>query len=373
MQSLSNNEKFQAGLLEVPLSYALLSSSHSRHHQVETGSASSLSSLSSSSPQPTTKLRLFKVIEAAVNRIEPNGRLYIQLLPLEEIEPKPSEGESNNIQNSTTKVEASSDTSSNPQAVDLTLSLKDVEAALTLCYEHSLELSLTLDVVVFPPFPVPNYVPRQQLKDISVLLGPNTCPFLETISSTNEKREQAGLNTLQYISLNASADPVKIQPYNLHKDWLEYPETVLGGTFDRLHNGHKIMLTIAVLVTIRRIEIGVTGDALLKNKKFGALVQPYQVRHDTVLHFLRIINPFIQYDTICIEDPYGHTLVSNRMQAIIVSEETIAGANDINQKRVANGLPPLVIIIIGLLKSPSSLGDGKLSSTALRGHAASAQ
>lgn len=38
-----------------------------------------------------------------------------------------------------------------------------------------------------------------------------------------------------------------------------YKETVLGGTFDRLHAGHKIMLTIGALSTLEKMVIGITG------------------------------------------------------------------------------------------------------------------
>ena len=43
----------------------------------------------------------------------------------------------------------------------------------------------------------------------------------------------------------------------------------MGGTFDYLHNGHKILLVATFLLTEigGKILIGLTGESLLKNKK----------------------------------------------------------------------------------------------------------
>uniref|UniRef100_A0A183F0U2 CTP_transf_like domain-containing protein n=1 Tax=Gongylonema pulchrum TaxID=637853 RepID=A0A183F0U2_9BILA len=42
-----------------------------------------------------------------------------------------------------------------------------------------------------------------------------------------------------------------------------YTAVVLGGTFDRLHNGHKVLLSRAVMAASERVVCGVTfGDML---------------------------------------------------------------------------------------------------------------
>ena len=47
-----------------------------------------------------------------------------------------------------------------------------------------------------------------------------------------------------------------------------YENVVLGGTFDRLHNGHKILLSEAVLRCTNKLTIGVTETNMLKGKFF---------------------------------------------------------------------------------------------------------
>ena len=47
----------------------------------------------------------------------------------------------------------------------------------------------------------------------------------------------------------------------------------LGGTFDHLHAGHKILLTMACWLASRRVIVGITDDILLKNKKYRNLLE----------------------------------------------------------------------------------------------------
>lgn len=46
----------------------------------------------------------------------------------------------------------------------------------------------------------------------------------------------------------------------------DFPNVVLGGTFDRLHNGHKILLTDAILNCRKQLTIGVTDGPMIKSK-----------------------------------------------------------------------------------------------------------
>ena len=38
-----------------------------------------------------------------------------------------------------------------------------------------------------------------------------------------------------------------------------YPVVALGGTFDHLHNGHKILLTISTWIASKKVICGVSG------------------------------------------------------------------------------------------------------------------
>jgi hypothetical protein len=51
-----------------------------------------------------------------------------------------------------------------------------------------------------------------------------------------------------------------------------YEEVVLGGTFDRLHAGHKLLLSAAALCAQRRVLVGVTGAPMLLKKRWVGCV-----------------------------------------------------------------------------------------------------
>lgn len=44
-----------------------------------------------------------------------------------------------------------------------------------------------------------------------------------------------------------------------------YPVVVLGGTFDHLHAGHKILLSMAAWITDEKLIVGVTGTSPIFN------------------------------------------------------------------------------------------------------------
>jgi len=45
-----------------------------------------------------------------------------------------------------------------------------------------------------------------------------------------------------------------------------YESVVLGGTFDRLHKGHKILLSTAALKCTKKLTVGVTDISMLNCK-----------------------------------------------------------------------------------------------------------
>lgn len=62
-----------------------------------------------------------------------------------------------------------------------------------------------------------------------------------------------------------STDIIEDSQYNKMRNEL-YDNVVLGGTFDRLHKGHKILLSTAALKCKKKLTVGVTDISMLKCK-----------------------------------------------------------------------------------------------------------
>lgn len=58
---------------------------------------------------------------------------------------------------------------------------------------------------------------------------------------------------------------------------LHYRQVAVGGTFDRLHAGHRLLLAAAALLASDFVYVGITSDALLANKEAKQLLQRYEV------------------------------------------------------------------------------------------------
>lgn len=94
------------------------------------------------------------------------------------------------------------------------------------------------------------------------------------------------------VSLNDDDDSTSESKDRGHKGTL-YNHVVLGGTFDRLHTGHKVLLSTAVLRCDTRLTVGVTSSKLLTRKTLPELIQPVEDRMRGVESFLSQVSPIV--------------------------------------------------------------------------------
>ncbi|KAK6125500.1 hypothetical protein DH2020_040734 [Rehmannia glutinosa] len=124
-----------------------------------------------------------------------------------------------------------------------------------------------------------------------------------------------------------------------------YGAVVLGGTFDRLHDGHRQFLKAAAEVARDRIVVGVCDGPMLTNKQYSNLIEPVEQRMKNVEDYIKVlvaresVKPELVVQAEPIVDPYGPSIVDENLEAIIIE-------------------------VVDLFPEESS-GD-KLSSTALR-------
>lgn len=155
------------------------------------------------------------------------------------------------------------------------------------------------------------------------------------------------------------------------RKYQEYPVTAVGGTFDHLHDGHKILLSLAVFLTSKTVIIGITGPKLLVNKKYSETLESYERRQLRVAGYLKkILNHGIKYEIFQINDVCGPTGYIRDINSLAVSEESSKGGDFVNKTRREKGYSELDVIVINVIGDQNSNEEnnwlGKLSSTDIR-------
>ncbi|XWW92407.1 hypothetical protein V2A60_000330 [Cordyceps javanica] len=212
-----------------------------------------------------------------------------------------------------------------------------------------------------------------------------------------------------------------------------YETVILGGTFDHLHPGHKLLLHGTVLLMrlperqappaeqrSSTLIIGVSGDPMLQSKKFADELEPWDTRCRSVLAFLAStlhVSPpsagtagapptryrvervgegpsggpelhgayadgAVLVRCTVLNDPFGPTVDEEPIGAICVSGETRGGGKAVNDKRAAKGWHALdayevdVLDTRGIVPETEDVGQdftAKISSTAIRQQKAEAR
>lgn len=122
---------------------------------------------------------------------------------------------------------------------------------------------------------------------------------------------------------------------------------MLGGTFDRLHAAHRLLIKTACTLA-NNVFIGVVGDQLgtklFAKKQHATMIQPFKERQKTVLEYTA------QFATVTtvgeLTDPWGPAPKDPLADIIAVSPETVPAAHRINEMRSSQNLPILDIIVI---------------------------
>ncbi|KAL8920865.1 MAG: hypothetical protein Q9208_006037 [Pyrenodesmia sp. 3 TL-2023] len=207
-------------------------------------------------------------------------------------------------------------------------------------------------------------------------------------SSLDEKKGKLVIERLMPESQSPSlCDTTLIRPQETESR-AHHESVAVGGTFDHLHIGHKLLLSLTAFVlspTVaseskgkRSITIGITGDKLLENKKFREHLQDWYQRQAAVQAFLSALlvldAPTEQTSTDnsegegnqqraitaswasgltihCVEifDQFGPTITDESITALVLSEETRAGGKAVNEKRAEKGWPALDIFEVDVL------------------------
>jgi len=196
----------------------------------------------------------------------------------------------------------------------------------------------------------------------------------------------------------------------------DHYSVAVGGTFDHLHIGHKLLLTMFAFILApssssdadpiqRTLTIGITGDELLKNKSHASLLESWHARQKATWSFLQSImefrpaftspssvtitelnepgpnghsvhirlSPSLSLNFVEISDPFGPTITEESISALVVSGETRKGGAAVNERRAVKEWKELEVFEVDVLSTDEEVGDqvdddfkNKLSSTAIR-------
>ena len=191
------------------------------------------------------------------------------------------------------------------------------------------------------------------------------------------------------IHQSSPQDSCQESPFHYHSS------IAVGGTFDHLHVGHKLLLTMTALVLDPMsshgacLTIGITGDELLKNKNFREELEDFPERQLAVQGFLlgilglfslshvldttrhvestsphgrevhNTLKSGLTIKYVEIFDPCGPTITDDLITALVLSAETRGGGQVVNDKRREKGWSALEVFEVDVLDAGEAYGDSR--------------
>jgi len=183
------------------------------------------------------------------------------------------------------------------------------------------------------------YVPERK-KILKNLLGKDHFFHTEEFRNTSTDHRSIPERTLEEVARKNIISEIQILGANV----------IVRGTFDLLHEGHKLLIKEAFRASSKHhggtVTIGVTSEEMASRKSHP--VQPYEVRVEQISDYIKshLMNHNTYYGNqwkiVPLNDPVGDAGTGD-YDILVASEETRDGAIKVNEIRAANRLPKLFL------------------------------
>ncbi|MDY6768585.1 MAG: pantetheine-phosphate adenylyltransferase [Candidatus Nanohaloarchaea archaeon] len=127
-------------------------------------------------------------------------------------------------------------------------------------------------------------------------------------------------------------------------DRRQYGHVIVGGSWDRLHAGHRSML-LEAFARGEHVDIGVTADAYVAEKQGEP--EPLERREEQLRSFLDTFGLEDRARILEIDDYRGNAVEEG--EALMVTAETRANGERINEERGERGKEPLDLVDVPLV------------------------
>lgn len=115
----------------------------------------------------------------------------------------------------------------------------------------------------------------------------------------------------------------------------------LGGTFNVLHAGHRMLISRAFAVA-DEVVVGLSSDRMAS--KGRGTVKPYEGRKSTLERYLETFHK--PFNVVMIEDVFGNAVSMKDLDFIVASERSKKNAEAINSERIKQGSGALKIEVV---------------------------
>jgi len=136
----------------------------------------------------------------------------------------------------------------------------------------------------------------------------------------------------------------------------------MGGTFDVIHLGHRVLLEKALDIADFVI-IGLTTDKRARQGREKIDINPYLQRELYLQNWLKENGFSNRVEIVPLDDNWGPAAVESKIEGIVVSKEKEDIAHKLNRFRNEKSIPEIEVIVVPMVKA---YDGNRISSSRIR-------